>query len=64
MPNLDKIYLWRGQVIFQGNDGTPYVPPDLPNAVYVTYASDEGGLPTAMLPINRQVQHRTRGFFC
>lgn len=44
MPNLDKIYLWHGQVILHGNDGMPYVPPDPQHAVYATYASTEAEL--------------------
>jgi hypothetical protein len=48
MPNLDKIYLWRGQVIYHGNDGMPYVPAELPAAVFATYASNEGELPVAI----------------
>jgi len=36
MSNRDKIYLWRGRVIYHGSDGFPYVPETLPDACYTT----------------------------
>jgi hypothetical protein len=63
MPNLDKIYLWHGRVIYHGTDGLPYVPDTLAVAYYITYASNEGELSAAMATHHNAGTHPSKLLF-
>jgi hypothetical protein len=48
MANMDKIFLWNRQVLFQGNDNRAFVPDHQPQVTSATYASHESDIPAAI----------------